>query len=335
MNGYEEFARPGRNFFQMLEERSGRMAAAAFCTVSLWYFLAHTAVFARIWAELLRAYLAHGARVAALCVLPILAGLVYLRRGGQKASAGRYSEAVLFVLSAGLLWLAGDRASIGLFRDGAADPLRLGALFPAIGGWEAAAALLLLAGFFFAVAGGIRYTRAACAYLYAAGAEFLHGQTIRDIRRRFEGYSAKTSEAFDADSGADTEPGRSAWENGMITETVKLYRTEFADEPAAQPDGRKTKFYGIKRTKKMSALPYAGRIGLYGERIAGELTGSRIGWWAVLLTLYALMAGFADAFTAIAFYRAYNLQILVPVLLALYLYMLLSQRFGSGANRRR
>lgn len=317
-----------RTFFMMLEERAGRRAAAAACTLCLWFFLAHTAVFARLWAELLRVYLAPGALMTALSVLPILSGILYIRRGQRfYAHAGRYLEIAMLVLCAGFVRFAYDRTPIGWLHDGAAYSKRIGAVFPGVepGRWEFAAALFLLGGFFFAVAVGIRCVRSSYDYLYPLCAEFYRGQTVRAIRERLRGVRTKLPGAFGAGAGADsekdtglsgTEAGSSVWENGMITETVKLYGTEFAEELAAAPEGRRMKFWGVKRTKKLSGLPYVGTVSRYGERISEELTATHIWWWVAVLTVYALTVGFANAFAAVAFYRAYNLQILVPVLLA-------------------
>lgn len=334
------------NFFMMIEERAGRMTAAAFCTVSLWFFLAHTAVFARLWAELLRAYLAQGALAAALCVLPILAGIAYLGKGqGFYIRAGRYLEFVLLMLSAGFVWFAGSRAPAGWLQDGAAYPKRLDAVFPGMdsGRWELVAALFLLGGFFFAVVGGIRGARASYDYLYPVGAEFCRRQTVDAIRERFRDLPQKVSGIFAADTDADAGytdavptdgvSGRSARENGMITQTVKLYGAEFADELSASTDEQKVRFCGIKTTKRLSDLPYTDKISRYGERVAAKLTVARIWWWVAVLAVYALTVGFADALTAVAFYRAYNLQIFVPVMLIFSVVVAAIAR-GKGADKK-
>lgn len=346
MNRYEEHGRPSQNVFGMIEERSGRTATAVFCTISLWYFLAHTAVFARLWTELLRAYLAPGALTAALCVLPILAGLIYLNRGrGFYLRAGRYLECLLFVLCASFVWLAGEQMPTGTqmpaetLYGGTADSGRLGAMLHGIaaglpeitaGGREIALALLLLAGLLLAVAGGIRCVRAVCDYLLAAGEEFFRGQAFRRMRERFREVRKKAGGISGAKIGANTDAGISGTSvaNGMITETQKLCQAELADELSVQPE-----YYGIRMEKKLSGLPDIGKIRFYGGKIAGELSATRISWWIVVLALYALTVGFADTVAVITFYRAYNLQILIPVLLALYVYMLLSPLFGSGKGK--
>lgn len=324
-----------REFFPMLEERTGRRAASAACALCLWFFLAHTAVFARLWAELLRVYLASGALTTVLGILPILFGILYLRKArgsGISVRVCRVMEITLSVLSAVLVWLLGDRTPLGWLRDGASYPERFGVWFPGIapGRWEIAAALLLLITFLFAAAWGIRCVRASYEYLYPLCVEFYHGQAVRAVRERLRGVHKKlpgllgagagTGADAGADVGADakaqaTESERFVWENGMITETVKLCGTEFADELAAVPEGRKSKFFGMKVTKKLSELPYAGTVSRYGERITAELTAAHIWWWVALLTIYALTVGFADAFAAVSFYRAYNLQILLPAML--------------------
>lgn len=313
------------NYFMMLEERAGRAAATALCAVLLWFSLTHTAVFARLWAELLRAYLAPGAMITVLCVLPFLAGLIYLRKGrGFYVRAGRALEIVLSGLSIVLVGLLGDRVPIEWLQDGAAHSSGLDAVFPVTdsGRWEFAAAMFLLSGLLFVVAGGIRCVRAAYDYLYPLCVEFYRKKALHAVRERVSGFPQKVSGIFGADAGGDTDadagPERSAQENGMITETVKLYGTEFADELSAPLDGRKAKFFGIKTMKKLSGLPHADRISRYGERIVGELTAVRIWWWAALLVIYVLTVGFANAFAAVTFYRAYDLQILIPVILSLF-----------------
>ncbi len=342
MSRYDEQARPARSPFQLLEERLGRMVATVFCAVCLWYLLAHTAVFARLWAELLRAYFAPGALTAALCVLPFLIGSVCSgRRRKTGCRVGRYLECILFVLCASLVWLAGEQIPVRTLYDETVYSGRLDAVFPGIsaalpgivaGDQEIVPALLLLAGLLIATAGGVRCVRTACGYLFAASEEFLHRQVFHGMRERFWEVREKAEKMFDADTDAGMSGAPVA--NGMITETQKLYQAELADELSVQADGRKPKFYGIKTEKKLPGLPDIGKIRLYGGKIAGELNAARIGWWTVLLALYALTVGFADAFAAVTFYRAYNLQILIPVMLALYLYILLSPRFGSDQGRR-
>lgn len=336
-----------REFFPMLEERVGRRAAAAACALCLWFFLAHTAVFARLWAELLRVYLASGALTTVLGILPILAGILCLKKArgsGAYARAGRALEIAFSVLSIVLVWLLEDRIPLGWLRDGAAYPERFGVLFPGIapGRWEIVPALSLLLAFLFAAIWGIRRVRASYEYLYPLCVEFYHGQTVRAVWERLQGVRKKLPGLFGAgaDAGADagmpgTESERSVWENGMITETVKLCGTEFADELAAVPEGRKSKFFGMKVTKKLSELPYTGTISRYGERITAELTAVHIWWWVALLAIYALTVGFTDAFSAVSFYRAYNLQILIPAMLLFFAAMAaIARRRGAAGYAR-
>ncbi len=552
----QKWVRPGQDFFQMLETRAGRKPAVIVCAASLWYFLAHTAVFARLWAELLRAYLTPVVPAAVLCVLPLAAGLVVSGKSlDLQACSGRTVWIVLFGLFALLAALAVNEVPAGAYRIG--EPLLAGSaaermagsgvygswvaalgartgidralrfadgflpsafeLFACMGGmflpllagypvsgqpgetpgfapesteygvhsakkrgWNSVSGrgedsqqsrhvvrafrlagcvcaalagafclasdvllsaqerqaadfpvveamrwlsplginmgrlenvlvLLLLAGLAMTVVCGAWCVRRSFAYLYAAGAEFCRGRTMREIRAWLSGERAGASgkigttenadlrtadaamiagksgsfwkpfgrndeKATNADGGLAVGKTGSFWrlfrrndekatnaggglvvgktgsfwkpsrgndvkttnaDGGLAAENGRpessrnvsaqnfaarqgLFRTEFADELSKLPGRHGAKYYGIKMTKKLPGALHGESIRAYGGKISDSLTAKRLWWWFTVLLLYVLVLGFADAFSALAFYRAYNMQILVPVMLVLY-----------------
>ncbi len=331
---------PARNVFQMVEGRSGRAAVAAFGVISLWYLLAHTAVFARLCAELLRAYLAGGALTAVLVLLPLLAGLVYLRKGQRfRVRGGRYLELVLSVLCAGFVWFAAPRAPIGLFRNGAAYSERLSAVFPRIdpGRGELVPALSLLFAFLLVAAGGICCVRTAYDYLYGVCAELYRSREKGMPERAWLRGDRHTDDMPEKarlleDGRTDGMPEKAQLHEGKRTdgmpEKAQLHGDE-STEGMVRLYGRLTgiMFAGARlrgdghadgmpekaqlhRDRRTDGMP----VRLYGK-LTGVMGEARIGWWVVLVSVYALAVGFADAFAAITFYRTYNMQILLPVLL--------------------
>ena len=243
--------------------------------------------------------------------------------------------------------------------------------------------LLLLAGLAMTVVCGAWCVRRSFAYLYAAGAEFCRGRTMREIRAWLSGERAgasgkigttenadlRTADAAmiagksgsfwkpfgrndekatnaggglvvgktgsfwkpsrgndvkttNADGGLAAENGRPESSRNVSAQNFAarqgLFRTEFADELSKLPGRHGAKYYGIKMTKKLPGALHGESIRAYGGKISDSLTAKRLWWWFTVLLLYVLVLGFADAFSALAFYRAYNMQILVPVMLVLY-----------------
>lgn len=106
--------RSGRSLAALSEGRCGRMAAVVACSAGFWYFLFHTAVFAKLWAELLRVNYAPQTMSAVLCVVPLAAGAVFPARGLRfRAGAGRALGAMLPVLAAVLAVSAADTVPAG------------------------------------------------------------------------------------------------------------------------------------------------------------------------------------------------------------------------------
>lgn len=294
---------PGRDFFRTLEEHVGRVAAVAVCVTGFWYFLAHTAVFARLWAELFRTYLTPAIPAAVLCVFPLAAGLAYLRKDlffpflsgnivyrqneirGQdqeeKTEESGIPKRQLRI--GGAVRLAGFACAVlaGTFSVAAcaslSRPERRAADFPAVealrrihpfggavGRLEILFVLLLLAGLVMTVAGGIWHAGRAFGYLYAVGIDFCRKKEVQDLRKRFQ--------------------------------------------------------------RKLSRFPYAGKIICYGVRVSEGLSAVQISWWTIVLAVYVMAVRFVSAFAALTFYFAYNMQILVPAMLGMYMVGFVAER---------
>lgn len=383
----QKWIRPGQDLFQTLERQVGRKASLIFCAVSLWYFLAHTAVFARLWTELLRTYLTPAIPAAILCLVPLAAGLMYSGKGLKSCTrANRYMGIALLILTAVLACLAGNEIPVGACRgkmavDSAAQmsaggtlqaqidsiveiadgftrsayevflcigglflpllsghfarkregknngwPIRrtgcvcaavAGMLCIAVGfsgtapGWRAAdfpaieamrtlrpfgiyigrletvLALFLLAGLTMTVAGGFWCVRESFDCLYAIGATLYYEYASDRLRKKIPD----------------------------VQKENELYGTEFAEELPVRPVPR---FHEIKRMKRAFDFPHSEKLPSYAGRIYDALSPVRVWWWIVVLVVYVLTVGFADAFAAVTFYRAYNMQVLAPVMLVFY-----------------
>ncbi len=379
--------RSGRSLAALSEGRCGRMAAVVACSAGFWYFLFHTAVFAKLWAELLRVNYAPQTMSAVLCVVPLAAGAVFPARGLRfRAGAGRALGAMLPVLAAVLAVSAADTVPAGageaLQAGGAAaeaariltggayplgsteDILRRGfEIFACMGGvflpflygffGNAAAAknagtlsrdwtpfltgcicaatagvfcaaasrripleeswrldfpaaealkglrsfgvdagrldtvflLLVLAGLALTVAGGLWHVRRMYDYLCEAGARAAHECAAHR--------HAANQCAAHQNAAHRSKPDRSAPDR----QAVNRY--------AGEPQG------------KFSGMFCAQRDRLYGRQTGqapDALQLRRAGWRIVLLAVFLLAAGFRDAFSAIVFYRVYNVQLLVPLM---------------------
>ncbi len=322
------WVRPGQDLFSAIEMRAGKTTAAIFCTVSLWYFLAHTAVFARLWAELFRTYFMPFVPAAVLCVLPLAAGHVYLEKGlSFRVGVSRHAGIALLVLAAGLACLAGNEVPVGAYRSVVPRilPENAQAVHGVAGG--ACEVFLCLGGVFLPfLSGHLIAGQAADTGRAPERNEDIAGARNMAVRRT-GCICAAAAGAFCAASGF-LLTARERWASDFpAIAAMRVLR------PFGYNAGRletvlallllaglfMTAVGGLWYTQKCVGYLYtAGKTWYCGERVPDGRTVARIRRWLVLLAVYLLTAGFADAFSAITFYRAYNVQILVPVMLVFY-----------------
>lgn len=101
--------KPGESYFNVIENQFGKKVTVVIGFTGLWYFIAHTAVFMKLWAALLQTYLLPDIPGTIMCALPMVVGITYLGGGIRfRARICKISGIILFMLTAILACLAGS-----------------------------------------------------------------------------------------------------------------------------------------------------------------------------------------------------------------------------------
>lgn len=289
-----------------------------------WYFLAQAAVFINWWAELVHGYLLPVLPVSVLCLIPFLAGICLSRKKlRERAGFCRVIAPGLVTLMLLMIVVAGMSAAP--FEYSAADP-RMSDRIPG-GIYEVFACM---GGMFLPLLSGhINSNRkakakravlwAGCTQMAVAGGFYLAIMTF----------------------WGSTETGG----NGFVLLDM-MYHVRTAGELGQCGGGLLSLILLVSITMGVAGAfwnlreictklcPEVLRFAedIYRERRKGiaarECTGSIAGrseeitsviWVTSVLLAYSAAAGFLDAQAAVCYYRAYNMQIIVSLMLLFYL----------------
>lgn len=208
-------------------------------------------------------------------------------------TAGAFCVAASFLLAPEDSWLF-DFPALEALRETRPFGMDVGRL-------DTVFVLLMLAGLTATVAGGLWCVRQTYDYLYTAGAAL--------YRERLSGRVSALPDI----GAAGRYRGRPAVQYVPAADDDRRYREEFSQEFSDTVSEKPAGTYRIKFTKRISGMTHALKTRFYGGQMPSDISLHQIGWWIVLLTVFAMAVGFRSAFTAIAFYRAFHIQLLVPV----------------------
>ena len=309
------YTKSGESFFEQLSRSMGKMVATVFFTAGILYFLAQAAVFTNLCGELAALYLLPEISVRVLCLLPIVAA-AWLGRGTIEVR-GRFCEVtgpvvlgMMALMTSAAAWNSpmyggestlvsiGDRLPGGSFEvfacmGGCFLPLLLLQRGPDTPSGRVSATIRR-AGIFSAVLSGVLCAAAAAVY-GRNGMQMIDFPAIRVMS------NIKI-------------PG------GFLQRWDILFLSLLLAGMTVTVSG--ALWYIWEMIAVLYTAWYPGRAGLTRQSqktscAAGNkwITGFRI---SAVVLVYFLAAGFLNAYTAICYYRAWNLQILTPLLLALY-----------------
>lgn len=333
---------PGTDFFDGLVKTVGKPPAILCCIAGFLYFLVQASVFVNLCAELTAVYLLPEVSVPLLCLLPVAAG-IYLAAGSVEVR-GRFCE-VAGPIVIGLMILQIFAAAFGMEYSGWESTLVSLEDELARGGYEVFACM---GGMFLPFLSGhlvdnSRRTgnavgKAGLFSLAAAGSLC----TIAWLSYGKNGIQAIDFPAVRVMSNVNIPGGfLQRWDILFLTLVIVSMTVSVSGalwyireilavlwkESVRYIKGRKET--GIMHQKADNLA--AGRRKVPGtasrrwELVSGTLTESEIrqrvnfSWFFAAVLVYFAAAGFLNAFTAICYYRAMNMQILIPLLFFFYI----------------
>lgn len=302
-------------FLKQLTEVAGKPFALLFCTVVFLYFLVQASVFTSLTASLTKQYLLPEESYPLLCLLPIAAG-IYLAYGSQEIR-GRFGEVtgpVVTGLILFLLFLSVFGTNLNVQND---TTVRLGAhllqgsfeVFAVMGGMF----VPVLAGTFVMKNSGYGSVKKAGIFSGIAAGALCVTAAIRYGENGMQVIGFPTIRVMSSRS----MPG-AFWQRWDLVFLALLILCLTVTVSGALWYVREMLAVFLKSLCKQEKQ----------ERYQYPI------WYGCCLLVYFAAAGFLNGFTALCYYRAMNIQILVPFLLILYTIMLIRKRTDSSEIKR-
>lgn len=319
-----------RSFFDQLCAAAGKPAAMVVLAAGLLYFLVQAAVFTNLCAEVTSLYLLPEVSVPMLCVLPIAAG-VYLAYGSVEIR-GRFCEVtgpvVLGIVV--LLVMAAAFGSLSIWGEDAWQNSALkvaGPIGVELSGREStlvSAKDRLLSGGFevFACMGGMFVP------LYSRHFISAHGDIYRAVRKA--GLISVTI-AGSLCALAALAYGR----NGMQAMDFPTIRV-MSNMQVPDTFWQRWDIPFLALLIVSMTVNIAGAMWYVREILAVFWSERRVCmvWLAAAVLVYFAAAGFLNAFTAVCYYRAMNMQILIPLIFFFYIIMGIYRKVRTAKQKR-
>lgn len=336
---------PGKGFFEQLCTAMGKPAALLGCAAGFVYFIVQASVFTNLCAEITALYLLPELTVPLLCVLPVLAG-VYLAYGSVEIR-GRFCEVVgpavlclmallIFAAVSGVEGSGGESTQVSLD-----DHLIFGTfeVFACMGGMFVPMLLghcreekeggygrtIRKAGLISIVLAGSLCAAAALAY-GRNGMQAIDFPTVRVMS------NMKVPDTF--------------WQRWdipflallIVSLTVNIAGALWGIREILQVLWRE----GLEFVQKRGQMMECGQTAESGQMMeCGQMAEYRqtkyvyISWLATAVLIYLAAAGFLNAFTAVCYYRAMNMQILIPFMFFFYIIMGVRRRKRTAQNTKK
>lgn len=314
---------PERSFFDQLCAAAGKPAAALVLAAGLLYFLVQAAVFTNLCAEVTALYLLPEVSVPLLCVLPIAAG-VYLAYGSVEIR-GRFCEVVGPVVL-GLIILLVIAAAFGCLSTAAQESTLVSVKDRlARGGFEV-----------FACMGGM--------FVPLYSGHFVNGRQKSRAKRNKNPDSGIGKGSNRKENNVCGDSYKAVRKAGLISVAIAGSLCALAALSYGRNGMQAMDFPTIRVMSNIRIpgafwqrwdIPFlallivsmtvniAGAMWYVREILAVFQAERRvyISWLAAAVLVYFAAAGFLNAFTAVCYYRAMNMQILIPLIFFFYIIM--------------